>query len=377
MVPSISTGAVIAGSGARVVVIVTGPSDGIANTIRAAATQVVRGVDRLAQRAVGRVANAVIVVGARVDDDRRGERDRVDRGVVAAERRAVVGGLDPRDVQLLAARARRVGERVDPRANVDRSGQGVDVVGRRAVAQRGGQLAGGPVRGDVDLQRPESGAGGHVEREALPEGRDVGAERRRRRPAVVLEPGPHPARRAGRRAVRPAERVRPGELADPAQRRARRRVDVGQRADRLAAQLRGRRGSASCSCLRRRSPRSPSRSPRRSAGRRRAADRGRRCRRACRRARPARAQARRARQARRADFVSRPRHSDRPSRLPPRDPHIQVVVELSPSSGTLSIEAQSAHGRLTRRKSHRYGLHAVCSAARDRVARRESGPRMA
>ena len=33
MVPSISTGAVIAGSWARVVVIVTGPSDGIANTI--------------------------------------------------------------------------------------------------------------------------------------------------------------------------------------------------------------------------------------------------------------------------------------------------------------------------------------------------------
>ena len=33
MVPSISTGAVIAGNGASVVVIVTGPSDGIANTI--------------------------------------------------------------------------------------------------------------------------------------------------------------------------------------------------------------------------------------------------------------------------------------------------------------------------------------------------------
>ena len=54
----------------------------------------------------------------------------------------------------------------------------------------------------------------------------------------------------------------------------------------------------------------------------------------------------------------------------PGPAHPGLSVQLSPSSGTLSIEAQSADGRLTRRKSHGYRLHAVCSAARDRVAGR-------
>ena len=117
---------------ASVVVIVAGPSDGIANAIvpppprSFAALIASRSVQSAALQTPSSWSALVLTtIGS-------GERDRVDRGVVAAERRAVVRGLDPRDVQLLAARARRVGERVDPRADVERRGQRVDVVRPRS-----------------------------------------------------------------------------------------------------------------------------------------------------------------------------------------------------------------------------------------------------
>ena len=74
------------------------------------------GVDRLAERAVGRVAGAIVVIDRRVHDVRRRglEGHRVDRGVVTLERgAAVVGRLHPVDMQSLVRGRGGIRDRVD------------------------------------------------------------------------------------------------------------------------------------------------------------------------------------------------------------------------------------------------------------------------